>query len=50
MIKAIKTASMQDIKKILNSKIHLELWVKVKKDWKDRPNDLSNLGYTPDSL
>lgn len=50
MIKEIKNASLQDIKKILNSKVHLELWVKVKKDWKDRPNDLSSLGYTPDSL
>ncbi len=45
MIKQIKQKSLMDIKKILNSKIHLELWVKVKKDWKDRANDLQSLGY-----
>lgn len=50
MIKQIKERSLMDIKKILDSKVHLELWVKVKKDWKDRPSDLSSLGYNPDSL
>ncbi len=45
MIKQIKQKSLMDIKKILNSKVHLELWVKVKKDWKDRANDLQSLGY-----
>ncbi len=50
MIKEIKEKSIGDIKKILGSKVHLELWVKVKKDWKDRPNDLSNLGYTIDNV
>lgn len=45
MIKQIKQKSLMDIKKILNSKVHLELWVKVKKDWKDRTNDLQALGY-----
>lgn len=50
MIKNIKEKSLPDIRKILGSKVHLELWVKVKKDWKDRPNDLSALGYTEDSL
>ena len=50
MIKEIKTKSINDLKKLLESKIHLELWVKVKKDWKDRPNDLRALGYSDDEL
>ncbi|MCM1131214.1 MAG: GTPase Era [Anaeroplasma bactoclasticum] len=50
MIKQIKERSLMDVKKILDSKVHLELWVKVKKDWKDRPTDLSSLGYNPDHL
>ncbi|MDE5714867.1 MAG: GTPase Era [Anaeroplasmataceae bacterium] len=50
MIKAIKEKSIVDIRKLLNSKVHLDLWVKVKKDWKDRPNDLKSLGYSEDSL
>ena len=50
MIKKIKEKSINDIKKLLNSKVHLDLWVKVKKDWKDRPNDLAHLGYSKDSF
>ena len=50
LIKEIKEKSRNDIKKLLNSKIHLDLWVKVKKDWKDRPNDLVNLGYSKDNF
>lgn len=50
MIKTIKEKSLMDLKKLLESKVHLELWVKVKKDWKDRPNDLSALGYTTEGL
>ena len=50
MIKEIKNKSLNDLKKLLGSKVHLELWVKVKKDWKDRPNDLRALGYSDDEL
>jgi len=46
MIKNIKNKSIGEIKKLLDKKIHLDLWVKVKKDWKDRPNDLQALGYS----
>ena len=28
----------------------LELFVKVKKDWKDRPEDLRALGYSSDNF
>ena len=50
MIKGIKQRAINDIKKLLNRKVHLELWVKVKKDWKDRPNDLRMLGYSTDNF
>jgi GTP-binding protein Era len=50
LIKTIKTRSINDIKKLLGCKIHLDLWVKVKKDWKDRPNDLNQLGYSNDNF
>lgn len=46
MMKQIKQKSMGDLKRLLGSKLHLELWVKVKKDWKNRPNDLQALGYS----
>ena len=50
LIKSIKNKAINDIKKLLNRKVHLDLWVKVKKDWKDRPNDLRILGYSLDNF
>jgi len=50
LIKTIKEKSINDIKKLIQSKCHLDLWVKVKKDWKDRPNDLRYLGYSEDNF
>ena len=50
MIKTIKEASIKDIKKLLNRKIHLNLWVKIKKDWKNKPSELANLGYKKDYM
>lgn len=50
MIKSIKEQSIKDIRKLLDRKVHLDLWVKVKKDWKDRPADLRALGYSEDSI
>ena len=44
MIKNIKNKSIADIKKLLNTKVHLDLWVKVKKDWKDKAQLLASLG------
>jgi len=50
LIKKVKNRSINDIKKLYNRKIHLDLWVKVKKDWKDKPIDLANLGYSKDNF
>ena len=50
LIKTIKNKSINDIKKLLECKVHLDLWVKVKKDWKDRPSDLNQLGYSVDNF
>ena len=50
MIKRIKEKALKDIKKLLERKCHLDLWVKVKKDWKDRESDLRALGYSQDNF
>ena len=50
LIKRVNNRSINDIKKLYNRKIHLDLWVKVKKDWKDKPIDLANLGYSKDNF
>ncbi len=50
MIKKIKESSIRDIKKLLDRKIHLNLWVKIKKDWKNKPSELNYLGYKKDEI
>ncbi|MFH1692935.1 MAG: GTPase Era [Bacillota bacterium] len=44
-IKKIGTEARKEINSLLNTKIHLTLWVKVKKDWRNRPSDLKAFGY-----
>ena len=48
-IKQIKEKSKNDIRHFLDCKVHLDLWVKVKKDWRNRPKDLNMLGYVKDN-
>lgn len=45
MLKKIGQSAREDIEALLGSKIYLELWVKVKKDWRDSPSTLRDLGY-----
>lgn len=50
VLNQVKAKAIPEIKKLMGQKINLDLWVKVKKDWKDRPNDLRILGYSPDNF
>ena len=45
MLKSIGSAARVDMEKLLNTKVFLELWVKVKKDWRDDKRLLHELGY-----
>lgn len=45
LLKKIKTMARKDIETMLGSKTKLDLWVKVKKDWRDRMNVLRELGF-----
>ena len=47
-MKKIGMEARKDINAILNTRIHLSLWVKVKKDWRNRPTDLKSFGYGED--
>lgn len=48
MLKNIGQKARQDIEALLGSKVYLELWVKVKKDWRNRQNQLHELGFRKD--
>ncbi len=45
MLKKIGSAARYEIERLLDTKIFLELWVKVKPDWRNNDNMLKNLGY-----
>jgi GTP-binding protein Era len=45
MLKSIGSAARVDIEKLLNTKVFLELWVKVKKNWRNDKQLLNELGY-----
>lgn len=44
-LKSIGSAARVDIEKLLNTKVFLELWVKVKKNWRNDNRLLMELGY-----
>lgn len=45
MLKKIGMRSRQDMEKLLGTKVYLQLWVKVKKDWRDNAFLLKGFGY-----
>lgn len=47
-IKTIGIEARQDMEQMFESKIHLELWVKVKSGWADDERALRSLGYVDD--
>lgn len=46
MLKNIGQLARRDIEKLLGIKAYLDIWVKVKKDWREKPGSLSEMGYS----
>ena len=45
-LKGIGKSARQEIEALLGTKVFLELWVKVKENWRDNPNFIRSQGYT----
>ena len=45
MLKEIGTKARQEIERLLGSKVFLQLWVKVRKNWRDDSFSLRNFGF-----
>lgn len=45
MLKKIGELARNDIEKMLGERVNLQLWVKVREDWRNRKDDLNTLGY-----
>jgi len=45
LLKAVGSAARADMERLLNTRVFLELWVKVKKNWRNDDQLLKELGY-----
>ena len=50
MLKRIGTAARKDIEGLLESRVNLKLWVKVRQKWRDSDVQMKNFGYNPKDL
>ncbi|HWT76323.1 MAG TPA: GTPase Era [Mobilitalea sp.] len=48
MLKQIGTHARREIENLLDCRVNLQLWVKVKKDWRDSDFLIKNFGYNKD--
>jgi GTP-binding protein Era len=48
MLKEIGKRARVDIENLLGSKVFLELWVKVQKDWRNKMSQLRDYGFNED--
>lgn len=48
MLKRIATKARLDIEELTDMKVNLNVWVKVKSDWRERDYDLKEFGYIKD--
>lgn len=45
-LKRIGTYAREDLEKLLDAKVYLNLWIKVKENWRDSQRGILNFGYT----
>jgi len=50
MLKTIGTSARLEIEKLLDTRVNLNLFVKVKKNWRENPRQITNFGYDDDDI
>ncbi len=50
MLKRIGTDARMDLERFFGCRVNLQLWVKVKEDWRQRPQVLQSLGFSERDL
>ena len=48
MLRQIGTGAREELERVLDTGVYLELFVKVQEDWRNTENSLKQLGYTDD--
>lgn len=46
MLKKVGASARPEIEALLDSRVFLQLWVKIKEDWRNSPAQIRNFGYT----
>ena len=46
MLKKVGASARPEIEAMLDSRVFLQLWVKIKEDWRNSPAQIRNFGYT----
>jgi len=46
MLKKIGASARKEIEEMLDCKVFLQLWVKIKEDWRNNPAQIRNFGYS----
>ena len=44
-LRDISSAAREELEELFGKKVYLDLWIKVKEDWRDRPDWLRAFGY-----
>lgn len=50
MLKKIGTAARTEIENLMDARVNLKLWVKVRKEWRDSELFIKNFGYNPKDI
>ena len=50
MLKRIGSLARPEIEEMLDKKVNLKIWVKVRKDWRDSDIQMKNFGYGKDEM
>ena len=50
MLKRIGTAARMEIENLMDTKVNLKLWVKVRREWRDSDMYMKNYGYNPKEI
>ena len=50
MLKRIGTAARMEIENLMDTKVNLKLWVKVRREWRDSDMYMKNYGYNPKDI
>ncbi len=48
MLKKVGASARPEMEELLDCKVFLQLWVKVKEDWRNNPAQIRNFGYSED--